>query len=281
MDSIKIYHIIEPWLSFICILAGTFLLVYLFNKIWGRFIKLSSAKLNNNPTNYKFIGHTIRALLIIVGIGLAINEVPKFKTLASSLLAGAGIFAVALGFASQHALGNVISGLFIVIFKPFRVNDRLKLRDNKLSGIVEDITLRHTILRDFENKRIIIPNTIMSDEVIINANFNDDHICKHIEFMISYDSNIDLAKSIIRDEVMKHPFNIDNRTPDEIANDVDQVQVRVITLGEFGITLRAWAWSVDTDSSYIMSCDLLESIKKRFDKEGVEMPYPHYVILRK
>jgi len=71
------------------------------------------------------------------------------------MLAGAGILAVAVGFASQAALSNIISGVFVVIFKPFRVGDRLKI--NELTGVVEDITLRHTVIRDLENKRIIIP----------------------------------------------------------------------------------------------------------------------------
>jgi len=101
---------------------------------------------------------------------------PNLRALASSFLAGAGILAVAVGFASQHALGNIISGVFIVIFKPFRVTDRVKLRE--LTGVVEDITLRHTIIRDFENKRIIIPNFLISEEIIVNSNFEDDRICK-------------------------------------------------------------------------------------------------------
>lgn len=199
--------------------------------------------------------------------------------LASSLLAGAGVLAVALGFASQHALGNIISGVFIVIFKPFRVNDRISL--GNLTGIVEDITLRHTVIRDFENKRIIIPNSKISDEILINADFEDGKICKWIDFGISYDSEIEKAKEIIKNQIVNHPLSIDNRTPIEIAEGVAIVDVKVIALGDSSVNLRGFAWVKNSVDAFDMGCDLLESIKLQFDKDGIEIPFPHRTLVYK
>ena len=242
-------------------------------------IKRNSRFMKNDPTNYKFLQHAIVALIYIVGFSLAIFSVPKLKALASSFLAGAGILAVAVGFASQHALSNIISGIFIVIFKPFRVNDRLEVKG--LTGIVEDITLRHTVIRDFENKRILIPNSVISDEVLINSDFAEDKLCKWIDMSISYDSDIDLAKKILEEEVMNHPLHIDPRTPEDIAKGIPEVMVRVISLGESSVNLRAWAWAKDAPDAFMMNCDLIESIKKRFDREGVEIPFPHRTLVYK
>ena len=83
-----------------------------------------------------------------------------------------------------------------VVFKPFRVNDTIEFV-NTTKGIVEEITLRHTIIRNYENRRIVIPNGIISDETIINSNIIDDDIRQHIVFGISYDSDINLATKMI------------------------------------------------------------------------------------
>lgn len=143
----------------VIIFVVTIVVAFIFQKLYSRFINHSSGVMKNDPTNYKFVGHAMSAIIYLVGFGWAIYEIPQMRQIANSLLAGAGILAVAAGFASQHALSNIISGLFIIIFKPFRVNDRLLLRET-MQGFVEDITLRHTVIRDFENRRIIIPNTV-------------------------------------------------------------------------------------------------------------------------
>lgn len=264
---------------FVGIIIATILVAFLINRFFIRLIRRSTQELKNDPTNYQFLRHVSTALIYIVGFSIAIYSVPSLRTLASSLLAGAGILAVALGFASQQALGNVISGLFVVVFKPFRVHDRLKIRE--LTGIVEDITLRHTVIRDFENRRIIIPNSLISEEIIVNSDFVEDKICKWIDIGISYDSDIDLAKEIIKDEVMQHPLHVDPRTVEQVQAGVPKVPVRVILLGEYSVSLRAWAWAKDSPDGFVLSCDLYESIKKRFDREGVEIPFPHRTLVYK
>ena len=279
MESISISDNLLLFAIFLGIIIATIIVAYLINRFFARLIRRSTEQMNNDPTNYKFLRHAFTGLVYVVGFSIAIYVIPNLRTLASSLLAGAGILAVVVGFASQQALGNVISGIFIVIFKPFRVNDRLQIRT--LTGIVEDITLRHTVIKDFENKRIIIPNTVISDEIIINSDFIEDKICKWIDVRISYDSDIDLAKSIMQEEVEKHPLHVDPRTPEQIETGVPEVIVRVLLLGESSVNLRAWAWAKDTPDGFVMSCDLYESIKKRFDKEGIEIPFPHRMLVMK
>ncbi len=264
---------------FFSILAGTIITVFVVNYFFKRLIYRSTEILNNDPTNYQFLRHAVNATLYLVGFSLAIYSVPSLKTLASSILAGAGILAVAIGFASQHVLSNIISGVFIVIFKPFRINDRIKIKE--LTGTVEDITLRHTVIRNYENKRIIIPNSLMSDEIIINADFLSGEICKWIEIGISYDSDIVKAKQIIKEEILAHPLHKDTRTEQEIKDNEEIALVKVVGLGDFSVNLKAWAWAKDSTDAFLMHCDLLESIKGRFDNEGVEIPFPHRTIVYK
>lgn len=254
------------------IILLTIIVAWIVDKLFKRFIVRSTRVMKNDPTSYLFLRHAVRAIIYILGLSLAIYSLPSLRGVANSLVAGAGILAVAVGFASQHALSNIISGLFIVVFKPYRVNDRLRLRDT-LNGVVEDITLRHTVIRDFENRRIIIPNAVISDEVIINSDFGDDHICKWLELTITHKSSIDEAKAIMAEEGMRHPLQIDTRSPEDMAEGKPEVMVRVINLDERGTRLRAYVWAKDAADAFAMSCDLLETIKKRFDEAGIQLTY--------
>lgn len=265
-------------LYFVGMFFGTIILASLTSRSFSRLRKKNILK-DHNPTNYLFLRHLSVGLIYTVGFGLALYQLPQFKTLAGSLLTGAGIIAVAMSFASQQALSNIVGGIFIVIFKPFKVNDRLTIGTR--SGVVEDITLRHTVIRDFENRRIIIPNSVISNEVIVNADFEDEKICKWIDLSISYESDLDLAKSIVAEEILAHPLIQDNRTPEQLEENAPIVPVRVVLLGDSGVHLRAWAWVQDNAAAFALSCDVYESIKKRFDQAGIEIPYPHRTLVTK
>lgn len=82
------------------------------------------------------------------------------------------------------------------------------------SDVVEEITFRHVIIRDFQSRRIIIPNSTISDETIINSSIKDEKIKKHIEFDISHDCDITTAIKILREQALALTLSIDNRTPD-------------------------------------------------------------------
>ena len=101
------------------IVAGTILVAFIVNRLFRRFIRRNSLLIRNDPTNYVFLRHALTGIIYVVGFSWAVYSLPSLRAVANSLLAGAGILAVAVGFASQHALSNIISGIFIVIFKPF------------------------------------------------------------------------------------------------------------------------------------------------------------------
>jgi small conductance mechanosensitive channel len=259
------------------IIVITFIAQWLLRRAFNRLLEGRSHIKIDDPTNFRFLYYTLVAIIYITGISLAIWNIPSLRHVAQSMLASAGILAIVIGFASQQALGNIVSGMFIVMFKPYRINDRISIKDS-LRGVVEDINLRHTIIRNFENQRIIIPNSIISNEILINSNYTDDKICKLINIGISYGSDIDRAKEIMSDEIQNHPLNIDNRRPEDIEKGVPRVTVRVVGLGESSVNLRAWAWASDPPNGFVLECDVSESIKKRFDREGIVIPFPQRTV---
>ncbi len=264
--------------AFILLLA--FITLKIMRAILNRFIKKASDDLKIDPTQLKFLKNGLGFTIYLSAIVIIFLSFEELKSLGVTLFAGAGIFAAIIGFASQAAFSNIVSGLFIVFFKPFRVGDVVKI-SNLYAGIVEDITLRHTVIKDFENKRLIIPNSVISSETIHNFNIIDEKIYNHIFFGISYDSDIDKAIEIIRSEAMAHPNYRDNRNEEEKERGDDAVIIRLINFGESSVDLRAQVWSDDPGTGFVLKCDINKSIKERFDREGIEIPFPHRTIVYK
>ena len=232
-----------------------------------------------DATGFKFLKHLIITMIYILGFAFALIQIPEFKIIGHSVLAGAGVISIVAGLASQQALSNIVSGIFLVIFKPFRINDKITI--NNFIGTVEDINLRQVVLKDAENNRIIIPNSVISAQIIVNTNMHDTKCCKIIEIGIGYDSDIEKALEIMKEEIAKHPFFIDTRTAENKKQNVPLVIARVVALADSSVTLKAWAWAKNSTDGFVMYCDLLQSIKKRFDESNIEIPYPQSVVTLK
>lgn len=257
-----------------------FLLVAIIRKIASKLINESSERIKVDPTNFSFIKNSLSFFIYFAAIIFIFLNVPSLRAYGSALFAGAGILAAIIGFASQKAFSNIITGIFILIFKPFRVGDVIEISNNRI-GTVEEITLRHTIIKNFKNERVIVPNSIISDDIIINSTITDNKILNRIEVGISYDSDIDKAFKIMQEECEKHPFIIDNRTPEEKKKKLPLARVIVYELADYSVNLRAYAWTEDFDAAFQMKADLLKSIKERFDKEDIEIPFPYRTIVYK
>jgi len=236
-------------------------------------------KLNDkeyDATGFKFLKHLIITVIYILGFAFALIQIPEFKVIGHSFLAGAGVISLVAGLASQQALSNIVSGIFLVIFKPFKINDKITIEN--FVGTVEDINLRQVVLKDAENNRIIIPNSVISNQIIVNTNMHDTKCCKIIEIGIGYESDIEKALEIMQDEIAKHPLFIDTRTPENKKQKTPLVVARVVALAESSVNLKAWAWAKSSTDGFVMYCDLLQSIKKRFDENKIEIPYPQRII---
>ncbi len=280
MENLLESQTFRQWVFVIAVLCSAFLVTFILRKLLNMFIRKYAEKLKTDPTHFSFIKNSLGFVIYTIAFIVIFYGIPQLRALGTALFAGAGVLALVIGFASQQAFSNIVSGVFILVFKPFRVTDIIEFKDGQM-GIVEEITLRHTIIRDFSNRRIIIPNSVISEETIINSSIQDEKIKKHVTFSISYDSNIDKAIDIIREEAMKHPLLLDNRTPQEIVEGVPVVAVRVVGWAGSSIEIKALTWSNNHGNAYILKCDLLKSVKERFDAEGIEIPFPYRTVVFK
>lgn len=219
------------------------------------------------------IHYTVRVknlLIVILAIFIYASFVPQLKSLFSTMLAGAGITAIVIGFAAKSTMANLISGLSLAIYRPIRIGDAVTVENEY--GTIEDITLRHTIVLTWENKRLIIPNSKLDEMSLTNYNIVDPRMTCIIEIGISYDADIDLARNLILDEIDKCPYR-DKNAAEPI--------VRVISQGDFSIGLRLYMGVGSVNDMWLGRFWLLEYIKKRFDREGVEIPFPYRTIVYK
>lgn len=223
----------------------------------------------------KYLKKIVKALIIIYTIGLAISQIPTTGSAFSVLLASSGLLVTILGFAAQESLGDVINGLFMSLFKPFEIGDRITLVNNKISGFIEDITLRHTVIRTFTNTRLIIPNSVMNKEMIENSYYKEARAAMFLDIWVSYESDIRKAMDIMANTIYHHRLFLDTRTN---PND-PPVRILVRELGESGICLRATVWTSTVEENFIVCSDLRLSIKEEFDKNNIEIPYNHIKIV--
>ena len=273
-----------PYIKYSIITLATLLVAFVISKILRilltKFLKQSIVKLKVDHTQFNFLKNAVSFFIFLGAIIFIFYTIPQLKALSITLFAGAGILTAIALFASQQAFANIVSGVFIVIFKPFRVNDLVDV-GNLSKGRVEDITLRHTVIRNFENRRMIIPNSVISSEIIINSTIVDETVCNFIEIGISYDSDIEKAMKIMQTEATAHPNFLDHRSVEEKQNNTHPVTTRVMGFGDSSVNLRAYVWTKDHAEGFVLRTDLNKSIKDQFDKQGIEIPFPYRTIVYK
>lgn len=231
----------------------------------------------HDPTSYKFLRYFVVSIIVFIGVLFGLLAFPSLKGVAQTALGGAGVIALIAGVASQEALSNIVGGIFIISFKPFRIGDVIKISETMV-GTVTDITLRHTLIRNNENKMIVIPNAIINKEKLINYNLGELKCCEHIEVGISYDSDIDMAKKILAELCATHPLILDNRSVIDLKDGKPLVKTALTKINDSSYSIRAWAWAANYSDAFALKCDVYERLIKSYKEVGIELAYPTQTI---
>lgn len=182
------------------------------------------------------------------------------------LLGAAGVFTVALSFASQTAASNLVSGIFLIFECPFKVGDTIKIKDTV--GTVESMDLLSTQIQTPDNMRVRIPNeTVVKSEIINMSYFKIRRI--DLVIGVSYDSNIDLVKKILLDIADKHADVLGDPAPQVIIN----------TFADSAIEIKFMTWAATKHLAAVRN-QLNDEIKKQFDTNQIEMPFPQMTLHR-
>jgi len=242
----------------------------LFTMFITRVFRMTWRKISKDTIYRKFAKNSLSVIIWLVGAIIALNQLPNFSDAAAALLAGSGLVILAVGLAAQETLGNTFSGLFISMFKPFEVGDRINLTNSNITGFIEDITLRHTVIRTLTNSRIIVPNSIMNRELIENANFCNPRAANFIDVTITYCSDVTEACEIIAQVIESHPDFVDNRTAEQVQTS-EKVPVFVRALGLYGVELRSSMWTETIANNMAACSDVRKRILFEFGKAGIKV----------
>jgi len=199
---------------------------------------------------------------IIIVAFLSIS--PAIGVNLSGILVAGGILGIIIGFASQSTISNLISGVFILLEKPIKIGDSIEVEG--VRGVVEDVNILSTILRTFDGLYVRVPNEKIFVSNIINFTA---HAARRFEFMIgiSYSSDIKKAVELIRKVGEEHPFVLKNPEP----------QIFVYEFADNSVNINARFWA-PPQVWFDVRMELLEKIKKEFDENGIEIPFPQRVI---
>ncbi len=266
---------LDLFISIVLLVVVTFVINKVIDNIIDRTIKRKRKK--NVTTLLIFIKRIKKLVLYVLMVLLVLGQFEVFHKFSVTLLSGLGIGSVVLGLAAQESLKDFFGSFALVIGDAFEVGDFIECSNQGVSGTIEDITMRHTIIRTINNRRIIIPNSQMNSYIIENFNYSDNENMKLVDFSVSYESDVDKAMDIIKDEMSKlyHP------NPSGKNKDAEFPKVRLASWNDSSISIRAWVWGKDNGDTFENMYKLNYIVKKRFEKEGIEIPYPHVVTLKK
>ena len=266
---------LDKFISIVVIVAIIVVVNRVLDELINRTIRRKRKK--NVTTLLMFIKRIKKLILYSLMVLLCLEQFDAFHKFSITVLSGLGIGSVVLGLAAQESMKNFFGSLALVIGDAYEVGDFIECSMQGVSGTVEDITMRHTIIRTINNRRVIIPNCQMNSYIIENFNYKDNENVKLVDYSISYESDIDKAISIIKDEMKK----LYRPSKKGINKDVEFPKIRVASWNDSSISLRAWVWGKDNNDVYDNMYKLNYVIKKRFDEENIEIPYPHVVVTKK
>ena len=267
LDAVKNVdvNLLLDWLKTDGLNFGINLLAALVILVVGRIVvglivraaRIAMQKNEVEKTLETFACNLIRWALMIVVIIAAISQIGIQTTSFIAILGAAGL---AVGLALQGSLSNFAAGVLIVMFRPYKVGDWVEAAG--ISGAVEQVQILTTILKTGDNKRVIVPNSQIMESIITNYSANDT---RRVDLVVgvSYDDDLDKVRRTLDDIV-----SADDRVLDEPAH---LIAVSELADSSVNFVVRPWVKTSDYWGVYFA---LTEEIKKRFDQEGISIPFP-------
>jgi small conductance mechanosensitive channel len=194
---------------------------------------------------------------VAVGVVFWIMDVSALKRVAVGMFASAGVVGIGIGFAAQATLANLVSGVIIAFVQPIRLGDNVLVETE--FGTVESIGLFYTNIRTWDNRRLVIPNKLLSDRAIRNYTLVDPQTPAVVVLRLEYGADISLARTVLLEEARTHPAFLPEPKP----------SVQVIEADDTGISVRLIAWAADQAQAFDLAAEIREKALARLPQAGV------------
>ena len=242
----------------ILIVIAFFVLGRLVQKFGCKLLK----KISDNEAIIRLTSSVIFVAVFSIGIFISLSILHLDKAV-TSLLAGAGVIGIALGFAFQETTANLISGFIVALRRPFEVGDIVKISD--IFGKVDRINLRTTVIRTFDGQDVLIPNRIMASDPLWNFSKTQE---RRIELEVGVSYGDDLAK--VEETVLKALEDVDRRDSSKPV----EMFYREFGGSSINFVARYWVEYPGDNNYFIASHDGIKRLKKALDEAGITIPYP-------
>ncbi|MBQ7583218.1 MAG: mechanosensitive ion channel family protein [Lachnospiraceae bacterium] len=218
----------------------------------------------------RYLLQMVRLLVVLACVADIVTIFDPTLKISQILLRGSALVVAIVGFAAQAAISDIICGLLISVHKPFEIGDRI-IVEGLEPGIVEDITLRHTVLRIYDDLRIIVPNSELNSKTVTNTSYKKaDRRGIHLKYAVSYDTDVNKAMEIIRDCVVESPYTLSVET-NGITEDSGPVYF--LNFADSALMLDTTIWVTKNTNSYTAITDINIRVNNAFNKNGIEIPY--------
>lgn len=230
--------------------------------------------LKHNEIHWVYLGNVVKIVIVLMCLSVIGSQYPITSQISAELLKSTSLIVAILGFAAQEVLRDVIAGMVISFSKPYNIGSRINISSINITGIVEDITLRHTVIKCYDNSRVIVPNSSINKDILKNSDYEDSVIGNFLEIGIGYESDIRLACSILQSVVLANPLVIDKSK----GNTDKSCSVQVKELAENCIILKTTIWTKNIDDNFNACSDIRIELKEAFEKAGIQIPYTNRTV---
>lgn len=223
--------------------------------------KLESSTLKLFRFFIKLVTFTLGFLVVLDTLGISITP----------FIASLGVGSVAIALAAQSTFGNLLSGIYIVIDRPLRVGDFVKIGTN-LEGTVLKIGWRSTSIQTLGNNIIFLPNTKVAEAELLNYTLPDPGVFVSVDVGVSYNADLDAVENVARacaKEVRDNSTHSDKNTDPGL---------RYTVFGDSSITLRVALKAKSFQDQYLLGSELIKAIHRTFRSKNIEIPFPQRVV---
>ncbi len=246
------------------LLAAVILLVGLWiaGKVKNLIIGISKKHAQLDETLFRFLGSIARYVILAF---VAIAVLNRFGVQTASIVALLGAAGLAVGLALQGAMSNLAAGVMLLIFRPYKVGDFIDAAGR--FGNVTEIDLFTTVLETFDHQQVIVPNSqIWGEQIVNHSHYPIRGVDMH--FGIAYDENTDAARKVIDDVLAAHPHILKTPAP--------FVEVETLNDSSVDFLVRPFCQG---EHYFDVLYSVPEQIKKALDANNIEIPFPHRKVI--
>ena len=229
----------------------------------GRVVRIGQMNRHLDDTLFAFVGNIVRYIIIGFAFLFVLNT---FGVQTTSFIAVIGAAGLAVGLALQGTLSNIAAGVMIVFFRPVKLGDFVEI--NGQMGTVKEINLNFIELANLSNVQVIIPNSQVWGNTIVNYSVYDTRRAEWT-FGVGYGADLKLAEETIRETILSDPRARTEPAP----------FIQVNNLGDFSVDFLVRVWCASSDV-FAFQADMKRKVKEALDQAGIDIPFPTRTVIR-